>query len=93
MRIILLLVLVCGCGLPHKDIVSSTAIQATTEEWVFVDKGARAKPHPSPQGRYSDKFPNILLTDHTGVKHRFYEDLVKDRRVVIQFFYTTCSGI
>jgi len=60
---------------------------------VFVDKGARVRPHARPSGRYSDKFPDIELVDHEGRKHRFYSDLVRDRIVVIQFLYTVCTGI
>ena len=63
------------------------------KEPVFVDKGARARPHAHPRGKYSDKFPDIVLVDHAGKKHRFYSDLVRDRIVVIQFFYTVCTGI
>lgn len=59
----------------------------------FVDKGARARPHAESRGRYSDRFPDTRLVDHRGRSHRFYSDLVRDRTVVIQFFYTTCDGI
>ena len=65
----------------------------STDEIPFVDKAARAKPHANPRGLYSDKFPDTVLVDHQGKKHRFYSDLVKDRMAVIQFFYTTCDGI
>ena len=64
-----------------------------TTEPVYVDKGARARPHAHPRGKYSDKFPDVVLVDHEGKKHRFYSDLVRDRIVVIQFFYTVCTGI
>ena len=60
---------------------------------VYVDKAARARPHAHPRGKYSDKFPDIVLTDHEGKEHRFYSDLVRDRIVIVQFFYTVCNGI
>lgn len=44
-------------------------------------------------GRYSDRFPNILLQTHEGRSVRFYDDLVKDRTVIINFMYTVCDGI
>lgn len=87
----------CGCLLPQREDQIPTTIEASLDalsgEIAFVDKGARAKPHAGSQGRYSDKFPDTLLVDHLGRKYRFYSDLVKDRIVAIQFFYTTCSGI
>jgi protein SCO1/2 len=36
-------------------------------------------------------FPNVVLTDQHGREHRFYDDLVKNRKVVINFMYTECS--
>ena len=38
-------------------------------------------------------FPNIELTTHEGKKVRFYDDLVKDKIVVINFMYAKCEGI
>lgn len=42
------------------------------------------------QARY---FPNFELTTHEGKKVRFYDDLVKDKIVVINFMYAKCEGI
>jgi protein SCO1 len=38
-------------------------------------------------------FPNVELTTHEGKKVRFYDDLIKDKIVVINFFYAECTGI
>lgn len=38
----------------------------------------------------ADYFPNIELTDHNGKTVRFFDDLIKDKTVVINFIYTTC---
>lgn len=35
-------------------------------------------------------FPNIPLTTHDGRTVRFFDDLIKDRVVAINFIYTTC---
>ena len=35
-------------------------------------------------------FPNIELTTHENEKVRFFDDLIKDKVVVINFIYTTC---
>jgi protein SCO1/2 len=42
------------------------------------------------QARY---FPNVELTTHEGKKVRFYDDLIKDKIVVINFMYAQCVGI
>lgn len=38
-------------------------------------------------------FPNPLLTTHEGREVRFYDDLLKDKVVGINFMYAQCSGI
>jgi protein SCO1/2 len=42
------------------------------------------------QARYC---PNFELTTHEGKKVRFYDDLIKDKIVVINFMYAQCEGI
>jgi protein SCO1 len=36
-------------------------------------------------------FPNFLLTTHEGEQVRFYDDLIKDKFVTINFIYTSCK--
>jgi len=38
-------------------------------------------------------FPNVQLVTHEGRKVRFYDDLIKDKIVVINFMYAKCEGI
>ena len=38
-------------------------------------------------------FPNFELTTHEGKKVRFYDDLIKDKIVVINFMYVKCEGV
>ncbi|MFQ5932452.1 MAG: SCO family protein [Nitrospiraceae bacterium] len=42
-------------------------------------------------GKVSDRFPNILLRTQDNKPVRFYDDLVKDETVIIDFMYTTCD--
>jgi len=42
------------------------------------------------QARY---FPNFELTTQESKKVRFYDDLIKDKIVVINFMYAQCEGI
>jgi len=38
-------------------------------------------------------FPNVPLVGHDGKVYRFYDDLVRDKIVVVNFIYTSCSNI
>jgi len=37
--------------------------------------------------------PNVALLTHEGKKVRFYDDLIKDKIVTLNFFYTRCDEI
>lgn len=37
--------------------------------------------------------PNVELIAHTGRRVRFYDDLIKDRKVIINCMYAACEGI
>lgn len=37
--------------------------------------------------------PNIELVAHAGRRVRFYDDLVKDKKVIVNFMYVKCTGI
>jgi len=39
------------------------------------------------------RLPNVELITHHGRRVRFYDDLVRDRKVVVSFMYTHCQGI
>ena len=38
-------------------------------------------------------FPNVALTTHQGRRVRFYDDLIKDKIVVINWMYADCEGV
>jgi protein SCO1 len=38
-------------------------------------------------------FPDLVLTTHENKRVRFYEDLIRDKVVTINVFYTKCEGI
>ncbi|HEX5889387.1 MAG TPA: SCO family protein [Pyrinomonadaceae bacterium] len=37
------------------------------------------------------RFPDLVVRDHEGRRVRFYSDLIKDKVVVLSFFYTSCT--
>ena len=67
-------------------IVAQEATPASKHKYDFKDI------HPREQIRRR-KLPNVELVTHHGKKVRFYDDLVKDKRVVIQFMFARCKDI
>ena len=37
--------------------------------------------------------PDLEVVDQDGVKRRFYSDLIKDKVVILSFFYTSCPSV
>lgn len=58
-----------------------------------VDVNPRFKQVPSRERIRQRYFPNLELTNQDGRKFKFYDDLVKDKIVVFNFFYAKCEGI
>ena len=56
----------------------------------FVAPDGEQASRNATQARY---FPNVELTTHEGKKVRFYDDLIKDKIVVVNFMYAQCEGI
>lgn len=80
----LLLVLMTGCDVPAPSPQSS---QLRPED---------RRPEPRQRGetrKRSDGFSDVRLYTQHGEPVRFYEDLVRDRAVLINFMYTTCPKI
>lgn len=48
---------------------------------------------PSREKTRKKYFPNFELTTHEGKTVKFYDDLIKDKIVVINFMYAKCDGI
>ncbi len=49
----------------------------------------RGAPRSSPWGE--KYFPNVPLVTHDGVTVKFYDDLIRDKHVVVSFIYTHCK--
>ena len=65
-------------------------IAAATDQPQYASAGSEAERN---SGKVSDRFPNIELRTQDDEAVRFYDDLVKDKIVVVNFMYTTCTGI
>lgn len=55
--------------------------------------GSRFKDIPSRERIRQRYFPNLVLTNHLGQKVRFYDDLIKDKIVIMNMMYAKCDGI
>ncbi len=58
----------------------------------LVATSALAAPPPRPPSRVAQRgwLPNIPLVTHTGETVRFYDDLIRDRTVLFNFFVVAC---
>ena len=45
----------------------------------------------APGNNRRSQFSNVVLTNQYGEKNRFYDDLIKDKIVIVNFFYTHCE--
>ena len=58
--------------------------------------GGQRKFAPRPSGRETVRnryFPNIDLVTSDGEKVRFYDDLLKDKIVILNLMYAKCDGV
>ena len=48
----------------------------------------------APGNRWGEKyFPNVPVVTQDGKTLRFYDDLIRDKIVVVSFIYTTCADL
>ncbi|HEX5706662.1 MAG TPA: SCO family protein [Pyrinomonadaceae bacterium] len=81
-----------GVALVGGGLEAARASAQTATAKVASVPGAKAK--RTPRERIRDRnLPNLLLTTHEGKQVRFYDDLVKDKIVLINMMYAECQGI
>ncbi len=68
------------------------AAAALSGACVMAATKARA-PHSPRELMRQRRFPNVALMTHEGKHVKFYDDLLKDKKVVINMMYTVCSNI
>jgi protein SCO1/2 len=67
-----------------------------TRSLVREAQAEQSQPPPKLSGRERIRrhhLPNVPLTTHTGQRVRFYDDLVKDKKVILNCVYVKCEGI
>ena len=58
---------------------------------IFAFGSATAAPEGARWG--ADYFPNLTVITQDGKKLRFYDDLIKNKKVIVNFIYTECPDI
>lgn len=67
-------------------------------------QAADPKPRPKPRPKFAPRlsgreivrrrsFPNLPLMTSEGRKVKFYDDLIKDKIVILNLMYATCEGV
>lgn len=69
--------------------IGSAALSAT----VIPAMSAAVSARTSSQPPRTDYFTNVVVETHRGEKMRFYDQVLRGKRVVINMMYTACSGI
>jgi protein SCO1/2 len=82
----------CGSGVILAHTEGDQAPQDQEESVataLLIDRGQA--PRKASRSRWgADYFPNIALVTHEGKSVRFFDDLIEDKVVVINFIYSTC---
>src|SRR5918912_948836 len=77
--------------MPMTKVARRWAVVVLASAAAMLASAGRA--HAAPPGSRYDAsyFTNVELRDQDGRKVRFYDDLVKDKIVVVDFVYTRCT--
>ncbi len=78
----------------YSTTVSGTGLLLLIIAFVFclsLSRPASAKGAADIWGK--DYFPNIELTTHNGEKVRFFDDMIKDKVVAVNFIFTSCKDM
>ena len=69
--------------------IGGAALSATVIPAMSAAVSARTPSQPP----RADYFTNVVVETHRGEKMRFYDQVLRGKRVVINMMYTACSGI
>lgn len=73
-------------GVKTPDPAPSSNVATTADGTASVEETASTRPS-------ADYFPNHLLLTQDNKPVRFYNDMLKDKVVLINFMFTTCQGV
>ncbi|NTX16631.1 SCO family protein [Myxococcus sp. CA056] len=79
-----------GLGSPSAILSAIREVQAASAG--PTELGPQARDAAAQDAAAAKYFTNTELVDQHGKTHRFYEDLVRGRKVLINFAFTACKG-
>ena len=79
---------IAACGAPPSDVLSD--VPADPPEFTLIEPESEIR---GSRRKQSDRFSNIELQTQFGDRVLFYDDLIQDKAVIVNFFYTTCAKI
>ncbi len=91
MRLTLAMILlgaIAACEVPTPD--EPAEVSEATPEFTHAREDS---PIRGTRRKQSDRFSNIELQTQFGERVVFYDDLIRDKAVIVNFFYTTCAKI
>ena len=82
----------------RRSFLAATAAAVTGIPYAVAAATADNAPAPEPQAAarrriQQQHLPNIPLVTHEGKDVRFYDDLVRDKVVMLNFFYALCGDV
>jgi len=84
---------ICGAGFPKRALLVLLAfIGATTAGAQSSDGMTSAEDIAQQEARARGYFTNLELINQNGETVRFFDDVIKDKVVVINFIFTNCDG-
>lgn len=88
------LLLLAACAAPEASRPVEDAGSASVSPLVLDESTRATLVTPMPAGeRRADRFADVELTTHDERTVKFRTDLVRDRAVLLNFMYTSCTGI
>ncbi|HEV7681458.1 MAG TPA: SCO family protein [Pyrinomonadaceae bacterium] len=79
---------------PHRHDHDAAAPKEAAELATAARSGAPARrPGAVTIGDLQIAIPDVLVLDQNGKERRFYSDLIKDKVIVLSFFFTSCVSV
>ena len=70
----------------------ATAADSATHQHKSAEKLPEKRSGAVTVGQVQIEIPDLFVKDQDGIERRFYSDLIKDKVVILTFFYTSCPS-
>ena len=80
-------------NIPKRSLLASAAALLGGAGMMTATRSSPAVQNEPRELMRARRFPNVPLLTHEGKEVRFYDDVLRDRKVVFNVMYTVCSNI